>query len=475
MTTAAAAAKGLGFTSLNDVLMYLVSHHYKDFYARIVSALPSRDDKRVPFMGVTFERGHHVLLYNGEWVEQQMNLGRKGFENLRATIAHEGMHVVLAHIARQVRLSKTYGDDKDKKRFLRRTNLATDMAANDLLNHEVSHYGREVAYSDMRDNPKEWVIPSHFDFPEGLTYEWYVSLLMDKKTCPQCAAQAVKSGGKPQSGEGGCKHDKGKGKGKDGESDDSDIEGKEGKHAGAHALWESIAEELSDEELEILTSQIEGDAYEKLKTAIEEQRKTRGTIPGFAEEQLSALNKPPVVPWKKLLHKFVSRCRLSKPLRSMERPRKRWLNLGSTFFPGRKRDTTFKLLFTIDTSGSMSSTDIHDGLTELQGILRVDKDIEVIVVEFDTQIHKEYTLKAGEEPDVKVRGRGGTDFNAAFERAKELGKKGEVDALIVFTDGYAPSPDLQFRPQNLPVLWCLTEGGEHPCPGYGHEIRRPRN
>jgi predicted metal-dependent peptidase len=439
-------------TSFEDVLAYLVSYRVKDFYARLISTLPSREDKRVPMMGITVEKGHHVLLYNDPWLQAKMGEGAKGFNEVRATVAHEGMHFVLSHVIRGIKLAKGFTEPDTRKAFFKVSNAAADMAVNALLKGEVTET-HQPAYTNIHEFPNEWVLPEQKGFPHDLTYEWYTSLLLGEEP------EEV-DGKKPP-------------RIKLGKPGDGDIIIPGGR--GAHELWEAVMDELSEEESELLISQLESDSYDKIKTSIEEQKRARGTVPGFAEETLDNLMKPPVVPWKALLHRFVTRCRLSKPVRSMERPRKRWLGLGTTLYPGQKRDKTFHLSFMIDTSGSMSSDDLKDGLDELAGIARVDKDIEITVVEFDTQIHKEYVLKASGYPDPELRGRGGTDFNKAFERAKELAKKGTIDALIIYTDGYAPAPELELRPQDIPTLWCLTEGGEHPSPGFGFEIRRPRS
>lgn len=466
MTTTTTPKQDSGLTSFNDVLAYLVSYRVNDFFARLISAMPIRELNKEGFMmGVTFHKGHHILIVNNEWVEAKLAQGRKGFNEVRATIAHEAMHVVNQHIARQIKLARQLVDKEEKKKFYRLTNLAADAAANDLLVRERNGHG--PAYTDMHENPKMWVFPKTIECPEEMSYEWYMSLLMDPE-------KAKKEG---KAGKGECSHEPNPGGQPGGEGGNCPIcqaaEQQQG-HGGAHDEWQQFEQTLSEEELQVLVTQIEQDSYEKVKEAVKEHQRSRGTVPGNIEEDLENMLKPPEIPWKKLLHRFVTTHRSTKPMRSMERPRKRWAAMGSTLFPGKKREKTFNLVFAVDTSGSMSSDDIHDGLSELQGIQRVDRDITVTVIEFDTSIHKEYQIGATDAIDLQVRGRGGTDFNAAFNRAKELAKKGEIDALIVFTDGYAPSPELQYRPRDLPVLWCLTEHGQHPCPDYGVEVRRPK-
>lgn len=460
-TSPAVSKQDTGMTSFNDVLTYLTSYRTNDFFARLISAMPVREVNRPGFMaGVTFFKGHHILLINEEWVQEKLTLGRKGFDEVRATIAHEAMHVANQHIARQIKLARQILDKKEKEKFYRLTNLAADAAVNDLLLKERN--GSGPAYTDMHDNPKMWIFSTTLELPSSdLPYEWILSILMDPE--------------KAKNFENKCSHDP-----KDGPGDPNappcpicQAANQEQAHGGAHEDWKQFEQTLSEEELQVLVTQIEQDSYEKVKEAIKEHKRARGTVPGNLEENLENMLKPPEIPWRKVLHRFVTAHRSTKSKRSMERPRKRWAGMGSTLYPGTKRERTFNLVFGVDTSGSMSSDDIHNGLSELQGIQRVDRDITITVIEFDTSIHKEYEIGATDQIDLQVRGRGGTDFNAVFNRAQELSRKGEIDALIVFTDGYAPSPELQYRPRELPVLWCLTQHGQHPCPDYGFEVRRP--
>ena len=461
----------LGMSSMQDILAYLLSYRVNDFYARFMSAVPTKEVAFEGFsMGVTFMHGHHVLMYNPIWVEHQLSQGRAGFDEVRATLAHEAEHIILRHIGRHVKLFRQMSTDEDKQKFNKVSNIAADVIVNDMLRKESSRTHQvdgqsvsEPAYKTMAQRPETWILAESVGIPkeieDDLTYEWVTQFLMDDK------AQDKKGPGKCNG-----KHGKGNGPQCDGSC-------KEPGHKGAHAQWNKMLEDMSEEEAEMLLSQVDQDAYEKLKRAVEEHKKSRGTVPGFAESELELLAQIPKVPWKRLLHQFVSRCKSSKAVRTMERPRRRWATLGakSTMYPGTRKDPTFNILFCIDTSGSMSDTDLMDGLTELQGIQKMDKSTVVTVVEFDCALQKEYKLTYNTSIETNLRGRGGTDFNVAFNRAKELGQKGLVDCLIVYTDGYAPSPELEFRPRDLPVLWCLTEGGESPCPDYGFTIERPKN
>jgi predicted metal-dependent peptidase len=71
--------------------------------------------------------------------------------------------------------------------------------------------------------------------------------------------------------------------------------------------------------------------------------------------------------------------------------------------------------------------------------------------ECDTQIHNKYVY-TGHPPEV-VSGRGGTAFDAPIEYANDTYLP---DAVVYFTDGYAPAPTVICR---KPILWMVTSEG----------------
>ena len=126
-------------------------------------------------------------------------------------------------------------------------------------------------------------------------------------------------------------------------------------------------------------------------------------------------------------------------------------------YPGTKTDPTFDVVFALDTSGSMSAEEMLLALSEVQGIQRASEKMSIRIIECDTKIGKEYVLNPGETPDLKVTGRGGTEFDPVFQRAQQL----KPDCLIYATDGYCSLPKESFR-VSCPVIWVITPGGVVP-------------
>ncbi len=136
-----------------------------------------------------------------------------------------------------------------------------------------------------------------------------------------------------------------------------------------------------------------------------------------------------------------SRTRLRNTIR---RPSKRY---GTT--PGIKIQAKQKILVAVDTSGSVNQNELKEFFGELYYIWK--QGAEIYVVECDTIIHNHYLYK-GTPPEV-VSGRGGTNFDAPIVFANE---EYMPDAIVYFTDGYAPAPTVVSR---RPILWMVTHQG----------------
>ena len=130
-------------------------------------------------------------------------------------------------------------------------------------------------------------------------------------------------------------------------------------------------------------------------------------------------------------------------------------------YPGTTTDPTFDVVFALDTSGSMTAEELLLALSEVQGIQKASEKMSIRVIECDTEICKEYTLGPGEKPDLDIKGRGGTEFNPVFKRAKEL----KPDCLIYATDGYCSLPPESLR-VDCPVIWVITPNGVVPGGRY---------
>lgn len=123
---------------------------------------------------------------------------------------------------------------------------------------------------------------------------------------------------------------------------------------------------------------------------------------------------------------------------------------------------TTRLLVAIDTSASVSSNDIRRFFGIINsfftyGIPQID------VIQFDADIHLPLLPVRKAAKAVKITGRGGTYFQPVVDYFEE---HKEYDGMIVFTDGYAPLPEITTRRR---ILWALIN---HEC--YNDFKLRPK-
>lgn len=455
----------------SEAMCYLVSGKGNNFYARVLAALKVRESRNrefCPSMMVALETRHLSMVYNGDWIKEAE------FDEVVATIEHEALHVVLEHIPRKLVQHATFQDPVQKQRFLRITPFAEDMAVNCLLeksNEHVAHWikeNRAAPWEGTKPGYKPesgWIMPEFppFELPTELTYEQYVKLLMDKDEESENSGKA-KGEGKDDGGDGGEFHEWMK---------QHSIGGQQMLlQLISHAEWEKMMAGMSDEEKQGLANEMKQRIRNAIEKAVEEHAKSRGTVPAFLEEYIEKMLQTPRVPWTQLLRDKVVNTKRWKWKRSIARPNRRKVAMAVAEpdmivpFPGRSRDRAFTCVFCIDTSGSMGSSELEIALSELEHLRRADKDIQITIIESDADIGREYTIDSRGEIQWSLTGRGGTDFNPALERAREL----RPDICFYYTDGYAPAPEAHNRVA-CPMVWLVTPGGHCPDEDWGMHIR----
>lgn len=234
-----------------------------------------------------------------------------------------------------------------------------------------------------------------------------------------------------------------------------------------HRSWLDPKNEVSPEDKLSLADDLHNKIKHIVRRAVEDHQKSRETIPAELAEVLNELLKDPVIPWTQILRDWVINTQRYRLRRSVTRPRRRHVGIPEFFpYPGYAKDRAFTIAWLIDTSASMGSGELELGLSELHGLQRADKDIDITVIEADAAVEHEYQLGSNDKINYEVHGRGGTSFDPALKRAKEL----RPDIVFYFTDGYAPAPQMENRPA-CPFAWVLTPNGKNPDPDWGHVIQ----
>jgi len=139
---------------------------------------------------------------------------------------------------------------------------------------------------------------------------------------------------------------------------------------------------------------------------------------------------------------------------TFRRPNRRIFQQVNVFAPSIGRVGCGHVTLVIDTSGSMSNTELEYCLSEINN-LSIEFNPELItVITFDTKVQtvREYT--AGEEiTDIQLGGRGGTDILHVFDYIAKNDIK--TDVMIFLTDmGFSTFPP----EPHYPFLWVNTTG-----------------
>lgn len=207
-----------------------------------------------------------------------------------------------------------------------------------------------------------------------------------------------------------------------------------------HRFWDEFSS-LDSSEMRVLEQFVKNATRQALQRS---RHKNRGNLPGHLLEELeAAVADAPLVNWRRLLQLFAASSNSTFLKSTIRRPSKRY---GTV--PGIRLNRRHELVLALDTSGSVSMEELALFFNEIRHIWR--QGAHITVLECDKDIHRTYPYK-GIAPEV-IAGRGGTHFDAPITWANVQ----KPDALIYFTDGYAPAPTVAAR---IPVLWVITSQG----------------
>jgi predicted metal-dependent peptidase len=133
--------------------------------------------------------------------------------------------------------------------------------------------------------------------------------------------------------------------------------------------------------------------------------------------------------------------------------------------PGMKTQEAIDIAVFIDLSGSISSEQGRDFLSEIKGIMETFEDYRIHVACFDTEVYNLHLFTADNLDDISeydLQGGGGTDFDAIFDFLKAQAI--EPKKLIVFTDGY---PCGSWGDPNYCDTTWVIHGDKNPDPPFG--------
>jgi predicted metal-dependent peptidase len=384
--------------------------------------------KRVPTAGVSKMGINYQLEINEEFWDKLPELHKLG------VLKHELLHIAFGHLSMFFKFS-------DKKR----ANVAMDMELNQYIENGWLPGDDMTAdqFQQLVDSVKEKVKQGLEDGtmtqeqaeaeyeaipPRGVIFEDYADKGWDAKAGSRYYYDKLKEAQdeKDQNGTSGNPHlDKLLDSIQKGDTPD-------------HSTWEEF-DNLSEAEQKLLDKQVQ----KLLSDAKEQTIKKRGTVPGEIEGLIEIDEiVPPKFDWRGYIRRFtgVSTRVFTKKVRRKE-------NRRFSDNPGLKIKMKQHMLLAIDTSGSVSDSELAEFMNEMHHIYKAGVDITVI--QCDTQIKSIEPYRG--ELDLKVQGRGGTEFDPVIRYFNENNKL--YTSLVYFTDGECSASVL---PKG-PTLWVLSE------------------
>jgi predicted metal-dependent peptidase len=203
--------------------------------------------------------------------------------------------------------------------------------------------------------------------------------------------------------------------------------------------------------------------------------KKRGCIPGYFKRYIDSLLNP-VKDWRILLREFIE----PEPNDyTFIRPDYRIdYDTFGCFLPSfnDELESVNKILFWIDTSGSIGNDELNRIYSEVAGAIQQFDVFTGYLGFFD---HVAYEPKAFTDlaslKDIEPVGGGGTNFHAPFEYVRDNDEfRGNVKCQIILTDGYCDYPDEEIA-EGVPVIWLITTKSKVNEPPFGKSIYLPLN
>ena len=321
------------------------------FYGFFLIALNKVWEKRIPTAGVSKQNINYQLAINEEFWTNLSENHRVGI------LKHELLHIAYFHLS-------MYFNFPDKKL----ANIAMDMEINQYIDKGYlpgDEYTKDQ-YEQLVDSIKETVkqgLDGGTMTPEqaaveykkipmrGVMIEDYPELNLDLKAGCRYYYEKLKQAKdkKDQTGTSGC------------DAFDKLCDQMDGDGQGIpdHSTWEEF-ENMTEAEQKLMQKQLDTTLQN-----IAEQVKSRGTVPGHIQDYLIEIQKvePPKFDWRSYMRRFTGTSTkiFTKKIRRKE-------NRRYSENPGLKIKMKQHMLLAIDTSGSVSNTELEEFMSEIKHI-----------------------------------------------------------------------------------------------------------
>jgi len=407
------------------------------FYGILLSAMNRKPVSFIDTLGVAQSGNVFQLFYNPKFLEDKTE------EQIMYLLKHEVLHVAFNHFSIWDTPS-----EKQPKYIQQMRQLAADLEVNSYLPKEIT---KQLG----------GMLPEAFGFNENEGTREYYRLLENFFNQQQRQQQKQKAKGSPNKPCNGGQTDNNDNQNQDEEQQEqSQGQGRQGNSSFDDEMQQELPEEITskgnmlddhtqwpgesnDADIQAIQQQVE----DLLDFAAVEVEKSRGEIPAEMKmriEQIRSKKKArPVADWKRYVRRYLGN-EFSEFIRKSKKRESRRFEGAA----GNRHRRKSHILVAIDTSGSVSMPEYLEFFAQIKTLLPI---ADFHVVECDARIAHEYEYRGKVNEDI--HGGGGTSFDPPVNYFNERRKL--YDALVYFTDGYAPVPDNIGRD----MLWVISSKG----------------
>ena len=366
------------------------------FFASLLMRLKMERDDSVP----TFCTDGRVIKYNEAFSAQLDDA------ELRGVLVHETLHCALGHLWRMA------GRDP------RRWNCAADYAINAWMTEYAATESKFVL----------WTLPEG-----GLLDPQYAGMSSEAiyNRLPRPKPDNTEGYGNPQ---GAAVAQDGAGKGL----------GEVPEPAPSCGEFEAPAEDAPGEGDKADNGGLEAEWAEAVSIAAT-LAQSMGTMPGCVQRLVRELLAPRVT-WRDVLREFI-RLRTKEDY-CWSHPNRRHIARG-IMLPSLHSERMGRIVFGVDTSGSIDQVTLTEFATEIQAALDECRPEAIEVIYCDAAVNGAATFEPGDAVALEMKGGGGTRFAPVFEHIAKMDD--EPVCLIYLTDLEGSFPKEE---PGYPVLWA---------------------
>lgn len=418
----------------------------RPFYGILYQSLNRIEEPSLQTMGVTID----TLAFNPEFVAE-LEMPELLFVHM-----HEILHIAMLHPSR--------GREKVHTVY----NIACDLIVNKMLQEEFNlQIGRDTVVNGVTIR-----MPTHVLYDGGIDLKVESADTIYKELMKSVKDKRVntKSGKSFSTDENSLANQKNKDIYYDDDMSDSDKKGE------TSASGDNKDDSKKDKKLESVADQRERNRKQekvrsKVQGALTRSRLLAGDGVSSVERMIQDAIAP-IVDWRKILRKYMTD--VAETYSSLSNPDKRYIGRNIIIPSDIKLEPSIikAMKICIDTSGSISNTDLGIAYKQIKGIFDAFKtninQLDAEVVYWDTEIESKGMFNTMSDfSKIKPKGFGGTDVNCVFEYFETKECKIKPNVIVIFTDGQFYTQVNKKWKYTKNVIWVINGNEKAFKPPFG--------